>query len=215
MAETLPTPSTAGMRQVAAGYLRLFRNRRFMSITLPLSVLSLPFFAFIAGSADIYINGFGFSARRFGYYFAFNATGLMLGPLVFARLSRRIPVERLMSLGFAGVTMGGLLMALGPDAGPWRLALCNWAMVFSFGLCRPPANNLALEQVQRDAGAASSLLVFTYMLVGAVGMGLISFEWSDKVAFLGSLGVLAGGTNLFFWLRFKHHLRPGRPLPGP
>ena len=215
MSETLPSPGGTGVREVAAGYLRLFRNRPYISITLALSALSLPFFAFIAGSSDIYINGFGFSARRFAYFFALNATGLMLGPLVFTRLSRRIPVERLMTVGFAGVTVGGLLMFLGPSGSPWRLALCNWTMVFFFGLCRPPANNLALEQVQRDAGAASSLLVFTYMLVGAAGMGLISLPWDDKVAFLGALGVLAGGVNLLFWLRFKHRFRPARPLPGP
>lgn len=215
MDETFRHPSRDGFRQVAAGYLRLFRNRRFMGITLPLSVLSLPFFAFIAGSADMYINQFGFSPRHFSYLFAFNATGLMLGPLVFTRLSRRVRVERLMGIGFAGVALGGLFMALGPGTAPWRLALCNWVMVFSFGLCRPPANNLALEQVQRDAGAASSLLVFTYMLVGAGGMGLISCPWSDKVALLGVLGALAGGVNLLCWRRFRHRWRPAHPLPGP
>ena len=215
MPETLPVVVASGAREVAAGYRRLFKNRRFMSITLTMSLLALPFFAFIAGSADMYINGFGLTARQFGYFFGFNATGIMFGPMLFSRLSHRVPAERLMSAGFAGVGIGGLFMVLGPGGGPWHLALCNWAMVFSFGLCRPPTNNLALEQVHRDAGSASSLLVFTYMLVGAGGMGLISLDWADKVRFLGVLGTMAGTLNLLFWLRFKHRFRPARPIPGP
>ena len=219
MPETLPVATAAGAAgagKAAAGYLRLFKNRRFSSITFSTSLLALPAFAFIAGSADIYINHFGLTAQKFSYFFGFNATGMMFGPLAFSRLCRKMPTERLISIGYAGICLGGLLMVISPGAGgPWHLALCNWAMAFSFGLCRPPVNNLALEQVHQDAGAASSLLVFTYMLVGAAGMGLISLKWSDKVAFLGLLGLLAGGANLFFWLRFKDRYRPRRPLPGP
>jgi len=140
MPETLPAMVKTGFGQVAAGYLRLLANRRYMSVTLMMSLLALPFFAFIAGSADIYINGFGLTPRQFGYFFGLNASGIMFGPLAFSRLSRRVCLARLMSFGFAGVTLGGLFMVLGPGAGPWHLALYNWTMVFSFGLCRTPTN---------------------------------------------------------------------------
>ncbi|MDA3897370.1 MAG: hypothetical protein PF482_14645 [Desulfobacteraceae bacterium] len=53
---------------------------------------------------------------------------------------------------------------------------------FSFGLSRPPSNNLVLEQVDKNAGAASSLLIFIYFMLGAFSMWLISLDWTDKSA---------------------------------
>ena len=71
---------------------------------------------------------------------------------------------------------------------------------FSFGLSRPPSNNLVLEQVDRHAGAASSLLVFIYFMLGAFSMWLISLDWLDKVSIIGILGTGAGGIMLSIWL---------------
>ena len=70
---------------------------------------------------------------------------------------------------------------------------------FSFGLSRPPSNNLILEQVDRHAGAASSLMVFIYFILGAFSMWLISLEWSDKIRTIGILGTLSGGILLGGW----------------
>ena len=53
-------------------------------------------------------------------------------------------------------------MLLETHQSPWSLALPMGAMTFFFGLNRPPTNNLILEQVNRDVGAASSLLVFHF-----------------------------------------------------
>jgi hypothetical protein len=43
---------------------------------------------------------------------------------------------------------------------PWRVTLPMFALTFCFSFCRPAGNNLILEQVDRDTGAASSLMVF-------------------------------------------------------
>lgn len=73
---------------------------------------------------------------------------------------------------------------------------------FSFGLSRPPSNNLVLEQVDRNAGAASSLLVFMYFVAGAFAMWLISLGWTDKVVVIGLLGIGCGAAVLVIWLLF-------------
>jgi DHA1 family bicyclomycin/chloramphenicol resistance-like MFS transporter len=47
-------------------------------------------------------------------------------------------------------------------------------IMFFLDLNRLPDNNLVLEQVARDTGSASSLLIFSDFTHGSVGMWLIS-----------------------------------------
>ncbi len=206
MPETLREPAKATPWQMAASYLRLLSNRRYIGLTLGFSVLGLPFFAFIAGSADIYITGFGLSEQTFGCFFAFNAAGLMLGAMSFSKLRARFSSNSLITVGFAGICLGGLWMFLGGRESPWSLALPNFCIAVCFGLCRPPSNNLVLEQIDREAGAASSFLVFTYFMVGAAGMWIISLDWADKIGVLGLLGACGGGTTLCLWMFLKSRL---------
>lgn len=69
-----------------------------------------------------------------------------------------------------------------------------------FGRRRPPSNNLVLEQVDKDVGSASSLLIFTYFTMGAVGMWFISLEWADKINMLGLIALGCGSFILISWL---------------
>jgi DHA1 family bicyclomycin/chloramphenicol resistance-like MFS transporter len=86
---------------------------------------------------------------------------------------------------------------------------------FSFGLSRPPSNNLVLEQVARHAGAAASLLIFIYFLLGAFAMWLISLDWTDKIRTIGILGAGAGGTLLCLWLLVSQVARANRTARQP
>ena len=160
MPETLPTRQSISTLQTAGIYLGLFRNRPYIGYALLMSVIILPHFAFIAGSADIYITRMGLSEQTFGYYFALNAAAIMAGSLTCSRMLGHIGSRALMTVGFAGVLVGGLVMLTRWIPGPWGLTLPMATVSFCFGLSRPPSNNLVLEQVNRHAGAASSLLIF-------------------------------------------------------
>lgn len=176
MPETLRHRSASGFIPVASAYFRLFRNARFIVLTLVMSSISLPTFAFIAGSSDIYMRHFGMDERKFGYFFAFNAIGLMAGAFAFTRLSRRIASRRLMTAGFAGIVCAALLLISVSHASPWGLALPMWMLSFCGGITRPPSSSLILDQVSRDTGSASSLIGFTFLTIGAAGMFLISLD---------------------------------------
>jgi len=73
-------------------------------------------------------------------------------------------------------------------------------ITFYLGLSRLPRNNLLLEQVDRDAGASSSLLIFTCFTLGAAGMWLISLDWPDKIPVLGSIVLGCGALVLGAWV---------------
>lgn len=201
--ETLVSRSSNSLAQVAGAYIRLANNPTYVALTLLMATIMLPFFGFIAGSSHIYITGFGLSEQSFGYFFAFNALCIMLGSFAFLRLVRGYESKTLITVGFAGILLGGLGLLFGEGLGPWGFALAMAVIAFSGGLSRPPSNNLILEQVKHEAGAASSLLLFTYFILGAVAMWFVSLEWESKQAIIGLLGVSCGGLCLTAWLTMR------------
>ncbi len=204
MPEPLKSFNHEPLRRSLRAYGRLLANRRFTGLNLATAVLSLPFFAFIAGSADIYILRFGLSETTFGYFFAFNALSLMSGSYLFSRLARSFSTRNLLTFSFGGILAAGLWMCLSSHTGPWDLALPNWVLGFCVGLSRPPATNLILDQVDHDTGSASSLIAFSFMLLGSLGMYIVSLGWADKITVIGALGAGVGAADLGFWLAFRN-----------
>lgn len=198
--ETLPEVSETPLSKVMNTYGKLLLNPSYLIMVLVVSVSFFPLFSFIAGSSAIYINEFGMSEQKYSYFFAFNALALMIGAFFCLRLIRKVSSRHLMTIGFAGVFLGGVLLLFMGQHGPWSFALPMFLVSFSLGLSRPPSNNLVLEQVDRDIGSASSLLIFTYFTFGAVSMWFISLEWADKIPVLGTTVVGCGVLVLAAWV---------------
>jgi len=175
----------------------------------------LAHFAFIGGSADIYITYLGLSEQTFSYFFAFNATGMMAGAFVCGRVVRRFRSIPLITASFAGILTGALWLLFIRGPGPWGLTLPMTLMTFSYGFNRPLSHNLILEQVDRNVGAASSLLTFSFVIVGAFAMWLIALEWSDKIRIIGILGAGSSGLVLGFWLILMKTADRKRRQPTP
>lgn len=199
MDETLKNPVMVRIHELASGYMYLFRNIRFMGYALMVAIAAFPLFSFIGGSADIYITRLGLSEQIFGYFFGANALAFMAGSFSCSRLLRIISSKHLMTAGFIGILSGGLLMILFADRGVLGLALPMAIVTFSIGLSRPPSNNLVLEQVDRHAGSASSIMIFSYFIFGAVSMWMISLEWQNKIMTIGAVSLAAGFVMLVMW----------------
>ncbi|MCG6892395.1 MAG: Bcr/CflA family efflux MFS transporter, partial [Desulfobacteraceae bacterium] len=171
MDEPLQDKVSVRLGQAVGRYRNLFRNRRFMAMNLLMAASLTPLFAFIAGSPSIYITRFGVAPQTFGLFFGCNALALMLGAFCCSSLTRRrVEGWPLIRFGFAGMLAGGLAVWLVGDRSPYSFATAMFGVTFCVGLTRPVSNNLVLEQVDRDVGTASSLLVFLYFVAGAGAM---------------------------------------------
>ena len=199
-------PPTLG--QVAAGYLRLLANHRYILVMLTVSIPCMPVFAFIGGSADLYITRLGFSEQVYGYFFGFNALAFVLAPLAFSRAVHRAPLVRLMPLAFLGMLASALLLVCPLLPMPWRLTLPMFALTFCYSFCRPAGNNLILEQVDRDTGAASSLMVFCHFMIGSTAMAVFALDWPDKLATLALMGMGAVSVSLMLWMVVRRWIAP-------
>jgi DHA1 family bicyclomycin/chloramphenicol resistance-like MFS transporter len=197
--ETLQHSSEVPLSRVMHAYGRLILKPSYVTMVLIMSASLFPMYSYLAGSSDIYINGFGLSEQKYSYFFAFNASALMLGSVFCLRLIRSVNSKHLMTAGFLGIFLGGILLAINGQQSPWNFAIPMFIITFSIGLSRPPSNNLVLEQIDRDAGSASSLLIFTYFTMGAVGMWLISLEWTDKMHVLGLITLGCSSMVLIAW----------------
>jgi len=207
MDEPLKSPTTEPLSRVIFSYLRLFRNSRYILLALTYAVMGIPFFAFIAASSDIYITRLGYSEREYGYFFALNSFAFMVAPMAFSRIVKRIPLMRLLPFGYLGMMCSASLMTMHWLPLPWRIALPMWLFTFSFSFTRPPGNNLILEQVDTDIGAASAFMVFIFFITGAGSMWAISLDWSDKITTLGWLGVGASLFTLCAWFLLTRFVR--------
>ena len=207
MDESLQPETPPSFAEVASSYLRLLRNGRYLALLLTLSFTCIPVFAFIGASSEIYILNYGYNEQQFGYFFGFNALAFVLAPIIFSRVVKYVSILRLMPLAFSGMLLTSILLLLPWIPDPWRLTLPMFGLTFCFSFCRPAGNNLILEQVDRDTGAASSLMVFFYFMIGALAMWFLSLPWADKVVMLGWMGVAAVSCTLISWRLVKDRIR--------
>lgn len=211
MRESLQAERVPGFSEVAQSYFRLFGNRRYVLLLATFACTCVPIFSFIGGSPDLYITRLGFTEQQFGYFFGFNALAFVLAPLSFSRLVRYVSLERIMPVAFIGMLISSLFLLCPWLSLPWRLTLPMFCLTFCFSFCRPAGNNLILEQVQQDTGAASSFMVFSYFMTGALAMWVFSFDWWDKIAVLAIMGIGAASCTLLLWqVARKRVLLPGR-----
>jgi DHA1 family bicyclomycin/chloramphenicol resistance-like MFS transporter len=180
------------LTQMAGPYVSLFKNHRFLTLTMVFAVSMCPFFAFIAASSEIYILGFQVSEQAFGLYFGINALSLMAGSFLCMKLVW-VNDMVLIGFGFSGMVIGGLLLILMPHSQVWFFTLPMCCISFGFGLTRPLCVNMILETVTEDIGSASSLMMFANFIFGALAMGLISLcgEWKTM-----TIGLTAVSTSL-------------------
>ncbi|WP_432735337.1 Bcr/CflA family efflux MFS transporter [Maridesulfovibrio sp. FT414] len=188
--------TSGGGWAVMSRYLVIFRNMNFTIYCLAFSLVSIGFFGFLAGSADIYIREFGLTEQQYALFFGFNALGFMTGSYTCSRLCVGYSSISILKASLAGVLISATGIYLFGDT-RIMFAITMLMMTFSIGVSRPISNHMILETVDRDIGAASALLTFTYFIFGAVAMEVISLDWHSKIAVIGKMGILGGIVPLF------------------
>lgn len=188
--EPLTEFTSGGVFAVAGRYIQVLKNGRFTVMALAFACMVFPHFGFIGGSPAIYITGFGLSEQSFGMFFGLNAFGFMLGSLACTRLGGSVKPLHVLYGSLCAILLGGILLILLGGTSPLMVSLPMLLITFSVGFSRPVSNNLILEQVDTDVGAAASIMTFEMFMVGALSMEIIALEWTSKVDVLGSLALL-------------------------
>ncbi len=128
-------------------------------------------FAQLSGTPFVYIEIFGVSPENFGFLFACNVIGLMIGSYLNSRLVTRYGIRRMLVAGTSMALLGGLLLAFLTTAEIGGLAGIVIAIViymFPHNVTNANATAAALEKFPHIAGTASALIGATRFGMGAL-----------------------------------------------
>lgn len=199
--ETLPVvqplPGLGGMAQA---YWQLLRLRTFRCYAAITACTTGVFFAFMAGAPRVVMDGMGHTARAYAISFMAISVAFGAGSFIAGRFSARLGLERMLSLGLLGCTVGTLLGVTFQSLLPLSLALFFLPMTLvavSNGMSQPSAIAAAVSVRPQLAGTASGLVGALQMGFGAV-MTLVAgvLEMGSGIGTAASMAGCAIGAQL-------------------
>jgi MFS transporter, DHA1 family, multidrug resistance protein len=190
------------LRNLTANYWRVISHRacRTNVITGGLSFGGL--FAYVSGSAFVFIEIFKLDQRMFGVLFALNASGIALGALTTGRLSG-IPAKKMISTGLTiGLLATGtlFLLTIGHAISPVSAMPFLMLNTFSIGMVTPNLVHGTMEPIPEIAGVASSLFGSSRMIAGAISTELVALWYNGTPMAMTGTMLLFAAAALGFWL---------------
>ena len=178
--ETLRTPDRRATvpAVMIANFARLSRSRLYLRYVLVAAFTMSGLFAFLAGSAFVFVSAMGASEQGFGFLFGTVMLGNVTGATLGSRLVKRWGLDRMISratwlLLAAGVAMGAL--AWGQVRHPLAVVVPMFGYMVAMMMAMPAATAGALTPFPGIAGSASALLSFVQFVVAssaALAVGL-------------------------------------------
>lgn len=184
----------------------VLKNGTFAFLLLNFSLVSVAGMAFVASSSFIYQVTFGQSSQVYSYFFALYAVGLAVGPQTYMWFSRRIKRGPILTGSLVATAASGLLLLIVGNYGPWPFMLALLPSAIALSCMRPPATYLLLDQHEGDAGSVSALMGSTHMVMGSVGIALVSLGIWGRVELIGLLNLVIGVVCAGLWLGFGQRL---------
>lgn len=197
--ETIVHRSTGNILQSLSRLGVVLKNFGFSSLLVTFALRSIPLMAFISSSSYIYIDQFDLSAKIYSYFFAGNAVFMVLGPMLYMKLSSQYKGRTIISICYLVISLSGLLVCTFGNLSPWWLAVSLLPSTMAGSVIGPPSANLMLDQQKEDTGSASSLMNSSITVMGSVGMMLISLNWANRILVLGALNLIFGLLSLILW----------------
>ena len=197
--ETLARKDTTATRPavVVANYARLLRSRRFVGYMLVAAFTQAGLFAFLAGSAFVFVTVMGQGEEGFGLLFGAVMTGCIVGATVGSRLVRRWGIDAMIRrssrlLVAAGATVAALAWA--GVAHPLAVVVPMFFYMVALMTTMPQAIAGALTPFPEIAGAASSFLSFVQFVTAstaALAVGLAFDGTSRAMATVTAVGAVS------------------------
>lgn len=197
--ETIQERNTGALLYSFTSLGKVLQNRGFTMLMILFSIGGISGMAFISASTYIYQDGFHLSSQAYSYYFALNSICLIAGPMVYIRISRRFNAETIIRACFLISLVSGVLMILFGNLAPYIFALCILPSSIAGSVMRPPSTNLMLEQQEGDTGSMVSVMGCTGLLMGSLGMTLISLNWGNTIIALGVMTLLTALISMLAW----------------
>jgi DHA1 family bicyclomycin/chloramphenicol resistance-like MFS transporter len=157
---------------IALGYLALLRSRAFLGYAGNVSMTTAAYFAFLVAAPVLMIDGLALPQSETGLWFIPISGSYIVGNFLAGRYSSRLGLDRMVAIGSLLAVSFSVLLVVFAFAGvltPLALFGPCTLMGFANGLSQPNGIVGAISVEPRFIGAASGLLGFLQMALGAAG----------------------------------------------
>jgi MFS transporter, DHA1 family, multidrug resistance protein len=197
-------PHALRPRHLITNYWRVLSHRTCLLYLLIGGFSFGALFAYVSGSAFVFIDVFRVDPRIYGALFAINAFAIAVGAFSSGRLSTRgVSPNRLI--------LAGLLISFCATAALFGGAILGWLNAFSImplltlntfsmGLVTPNAVHGTMEPMPRIAGVASSAFGSIRMLGGAISSEFVAMWYRGTPLAMGETMALFAACSLFVGL---------------
>jgi DHA1 family bicyclomycin/chloramphenicol resistance-like MFS transporter len=212
MPETLAKRDATALAPAAmlANFATLLRSRRYVGYLLVAAFTASGLFAFLAGSAFVFVSALGAGERGFGVLFAMVMLGNITGATIASRVVVRVGLDRLIAYGTTLMLVAGMALAVLAWANiehPAAIVVPMFVFMLALMATMPQATAGALTPFPRIAGSASSMLSFFQFMLAATVAQIVG------VAFDGTARPMATAiatAALLSFLAFRFFVRRGR-----
>lgn len=215
--ETHPPQARLALKPLAlaADYLAIARNRRFLRLAGAGALGFGGLFLYIASAPAVIIDLLGLGERDFAWLFVPTIAGMSLGAWFSGRSAGRISGERAIASGFAVLGLSVLwnvgynLFTDTPQV-PWAMLGLS-LHAFGTALIFPVLTLRILDMYPRQRGSASSMQAFSVLVTNTVVAGVLSPLLSRHGLHLalGAAAFIAAG-GLLWWLELRAMARSGK-----
>jgi DHA1 family bicyclomycin/chloramphenicol resistance-like MFS transporter len=188
---------------IAQSYAVVARSRLFLAYAALICFAYSGLIIYVGTSSFIIQDRYHLSPVAYGLAFACGAAAFIAGTVLGRRIAKHSTLSRAVGFGVVFLAVGGALLPLGVGLGPLHIASFVVPMAIymvGIGIVMPQSLAAALTPFPERAGAASSLLGFLHMGIGAIVLWIAGVVFgADPVAnvsVLGGSGILAAVTYL-------------------
>jgi DHA1 family bicyclomycin/chloramphenicol resistance-like MFS transporter len=170
--ETLarPDPAALELRRMIGNWTLALRSRRLVGFLLINAFATCGLFAFLAGSAFVFVESLQASERGYAFYFGVVMLGTFIGAWLARRMVIRVGLERMIGRGTAMLVVAGASMAALAWIGvrhPLAVTLPMLLFMLAYMFAVPQATAGALTPFPEFAGSIASLMSFTQFVIAA------------------------------------------------
>ncbi|MDX5438318.1 MAG: multidrug effflux MFS transporter, partial [Pontibacter sp.] len=148
-------------KPVLKSFITVLKQEQFLLYTLAGGIATAAPFAYIAGSADVFMNIYQVSEQEYGWIFAFLAFAMIGSTQLNHIILNKFKSEQVINFTLVYQTLVGILLVVGIYLG-WYGKYSLIVLLFIFltgqGLVNPNATALSLAPFTKTTGSAAALL---------------------------------------------------------
>lgn len=197
-------------RAVIENFRTVLKQRQFLVYTVAGGIATAALFAYIAGSADVFISLYHVSEKEYGWIFTFIAFFVIGSSQMNHFLLRWYSSAQLIRTALIYQTCIGVLLCVGTALG-WFEKTGLVAMIALFlighGVINPNTNALSLAPFSKHTGSAASIMGSFRMAMGAFMSALVSMLHNGTAIPMVGVMLFCAAAGLILLLAGKSTLK--------